>query len=311
MNRLTKVIAAVLMALAAILAIAAWWMGRQPPATSTQKNIAVAEAPSYLTVVASRKLEKGKEITLDDVKLMGLPMQTSGSYEDIASVVGRVPMNDMESDTPITEASLVHGLALKLAEGERAVAIPVDETVGVGNKIEVGDYVDVFFTLKGGSDRGQARLLASRVRVLAYGAAVIGETPAKNALPTPPSQQQQARTAVLAASVDQINPLLLAVQNGKLTLALRHPGDAGTADIALFPQAGNVLLPKAGLSSEQRASLQSADNRAFSGIDMSSWSGENNARPAISSSARPTSGASPPSGSLEVIKGTQREKVSF
>lgn len=305
MNRLTKILAAILMVLAVLLAATAWWMGRKPVVTNPA--IAQVEAPTYLTVVAARKLEKGQPIAMEDVKLAATPMQMSGTYQNVADVVGRLPMDDIEVDAFITDAGLVHGLALKLTEGERAIAIPVDETIGVGNKVQPGDYVDVFFTLKPGAnvEHGQARLLASRMRVLAYGAAVVGEPPSKSTLSTQSSTPStQARTAVLAAGMEQINPLLLAMQNGKLTLALRHPGDAGTADAALFPQPRSVLSP-----TENRAEL-SADNRAFAGVDLSSWADGKGARD-NHSAPRKTVNAAPASGKLEVIRGAQRERVNF
>lgn len=304
MNRLTKIVAVILMLLAILLAATAWWMGRKPAVTNPA--VAQVEAPTYLTVVAARKLQKGQPIAMEDVKLAAMPMQMNGTYQNVADVVGRLPMEDIEADALITEAGLVHGLALKLSEGERAIAIPVDETVGVGNRIQPGDYVDVFFTLKQGAnvERGQARLLSSRMRVLAYGAAMVGEPPSKSALAQPASQSPQARTAVLAAGMEQINPLLLAMQNGKLTLALRHPGDAGTADAALFPQPRNVL-PTSG----DRAEL-SADNRAFAGVDFSSWADGKGVRD-NRSTARKTANAATGSGKLEVIRGAQRERVDF
>lgn len=305
MNRLTKIVAAVLMVLAVLLAATAWWLGHKP-AVSASTAAAPVETPTYMAVAATRKLEKGQAIAMEDVKLIAIPMQMQGTYQDVAGVVGRLPMNDIDADALITETNLVHGLALKLTEGERAIAIPVDETIGVGNKVEAGDYVDVFFTLKQGSDidRSQARLLASRLRVLAYGSSIVGELPAKSTLPTQPSPATQARTAVLAAGIDQINPLLLAMQNGKLTLALRHPGDAGAADAALFPQPGNVLTPKG------NHGALTADNRAFSGVDLSSWSGSNAARNTVSA-PRSTNDTAPTSGTLEVIRGGQRERVNF
>lgn len=307
MNRLTKIIAIALIALALLLAAAAWWMGSRP--ASAPRSIApAADTPSYLVVAAARKLTEGQQITMEDVKLISSPMQIAGAYQDVASVIGRIPTVDIEPDIPIVESSLVHGLALKLSDGERAVAIPVDETMAVGHKIEAGDYVDVFFTMKPGSnvERGQARLLASRMRVLAYGASIVGEAPSGSL----PAKSTPARTAVLAASLDQVNPLLLAMQNGKLTLALRHPGDAGMADAALFPQPDTVLPPRAGLSAPQKEALQSADNRAFAGDDLSSWAnGKSHAgKPSV---ARQPFRTPSPSGTLEVIKGSQREKVNF
>jgi pilus assembly protein CpaB len=192
------------------------------------------------------------------------------------------------------------------------VAIPVDEVVGVGNRIEAGDYVDIFFTLKKGNDVeiGQSRLLASRRRVLAYGSSTLGEAqPSGNPVAnSQTAQPSQARTAVLATPIDQVNQLLLAAQNGKLALVLRHPGDAGVADIALFPEPKNVLKEKAGLSPEEKVALKTGDNQAYSGVDLSSWAGGGSpTRPSIATGKT----VSRSSNTLEVIKGSQRENVSF
>lgn len=319
MNKLTKIIAVILVLLAVSLAALAWWMGHQPPPSMpVESNAQVApKAPSYSVVTAAKKLEKGKVITSDGVKLASLPITANGTYADMAAVVGKVPVVDIDADALVTEGQLVHGLALKLAEGERAVAIPVDEVVGVGNRIEAGDYVDVFFTLKKGGDidLGQSRLLASRRRVLTYGSATVGEAaqPAGNALTSnqaaPPSQ---ARTAVLATPIDQVNQLLLAAQNGKLTLVLRHPGDAGIADAGLFPEPKNVLREKVGLSQADKEELRTGDNKAFAGVDFSSWAGNGTAtRPYVATGGSAGKSASRSSNTLEIIKGTQRENVSF
>jgi pilus assembly protein CpaB len=319
MNKLTKIIAVILVLLAVSLAALAWWMGHQPPPALPVENSAQAspKAPSYSVVTAARKLEKGKVITSDAVKLASLPITANGSYADVSVVVGKVPAADIDADALVTESQLVHGLALKLAEGERAVAIPVDEVVGVGNRIEAGDYVDVFFTLKKGGDidLGQSRLLASRRRVLTYGSATVGEVPqpAGNALANnQAAQPSQARTAVLATPIDQVNQLLLAAQNGKLTLVLRHPGDAGVADAGLFPEPKNVLKEKVGLSQADKEELRTGDNQAFAGVDLSSWAGNGStARPYVATGSSSGKSVSRSSNTLEVIKGTQRENVSF
>lgn len=311
MNKLTKIIAVILVLLAVCLAALAWWMGHQAPVPAPGVSVATPVKATYSVVVAAKNLEKGKAITADGVKLLNLPMTTNGTYVDASEVIGKIPASDIVADKMITEDQLVRGLALKLADGERAVAIPVDEVVGVGNRIVAGDYVDVFFTLKKGNDidTSQSRLLASRQRVLTYGANTLGEA---SSAPTPVANNQnsqpvQARTAVLATPVDQVNQLLLAAQNGKLTLVLRHPGDASAADIALFPEPNRVLKEKSGLSAEDKVALKTGDNQAYSGVDFSSWaSGKTNA--ANKTASRSSTKAS---NTLEVIKGTQRENVSF
>jgi pilus assembly protein CpaB len=317
MNKLTKIVAVVLVLLALCLAALAWWMGRQPPPQPMEvKTLAAPKAAEYPMVVAAEKLEKGKQITASNVKLVAFPVTANGTYANAADVIGKVPAVDIAADSLVTEEQLVRGLALKLAEGERAVAIPVDEVVGVGNRIAAGDYVDVFFTLKKGSDVdfGQSRLVASRRLVLTYGAATVGEVqPSPNALANGQTAQSgPARTAVLATPIDQVNQLLLAAQNGKLTLVLRHPGDNGIADMSLFPQPKNVLKEKSGLSPGDKEELKTGDNQAYAGIDFSSWAGAGNAnRPHAASSNSASRTQSRSSSTLEVIKGTQRENVSF
>ncbi len=312
MNKLTKIIAVFLILLAACLAALAWWMGRQIP---EKAPVAVVEpAPSYPAVIAAAQLENGKRIEEQSLRLIESPRPIPGSYQSIASVAGRIAANDIAPETLITESNLVQGIALQLADGERALALPVDEVVGVGNKLKPGDYVDVFMTLKEGShiEKGQARLLASRLRVLSYGALVIGnsESAEENTL-RKSSSSSQPRTAVLATPVEEVNSLLLAAQNGKLALALRHPGDTGMADAGLFPQAGLVLPPRNGLTQREKEALLAPDNRAFAGLDVATWSADKQRRDTVARPAPAAKTGNAPHRTLEVIKGTQREQVRF
>ncbi|MFZ1180988.1 MAG: Flp pilus assembly protein CpaB [Herbaspirillum sp.] len=317
MSKLTKIMAAVLILLALGMAVLAWWMGRQPVVPPA--NAPAAKSITYANVVAAKKLEMGKPISAGDLKLLDLPTAVGGAYQNIGSVVGKIPVADIPAGTLIMENSLVRGLALQLAAGERAVAVPVDEVVAAGNRIEAGDYVDVFFTLKqsqgsqgaGSAEIGksQARLLASRRRVLVYGASTIGEVKSGADVLSGNTNRAQARTVVLATPVDQVNPLLLAMQNGKLTLALRHPEDAGMADGSLFAAPARVLGGRPELSGTQKDALKTVDNQAFAGIDLFSWSG---------SAAYPGKASRFVSGTekrvtrtLEVIQGSKQVNVDF
>lgn len=332
MSKLTKIMAVVLILLAAAMAVLAWWIGHQKAVVPA--NAAVAKTITYVSVVAAKKLEMGKPISASDLKLLDLPTSVGGAYQDMGSVVGKIPAADIPAGTLIMEHSLVRGLALQLAAGERAVAVPVDEVVATGNKIKAGDYVDVFFTLKqsqgmGGADaevkKSQARLLASRRRVLVYGDDVIGEVKSSGNVAPGNAPQAQVRMAVLATPVDQVNLLLLAIQNGKLTLALRHPDDDGMANDGLFAAPDKILAGKPALSDMQKNELKTVDNQAFAGIDLSSWSGSDVETDAVSIPVRPGSVAHPGRVSrpvsggeekraarkLEVIRGSRQEIVDF
>lgn len=323
MNKLTKILAVVLIMLAAGLAGLAWWLGNraQQPVLLAP---AVPQASVFPSVAAARNIAQGTPITAADVKVVLLPGMASGAFRETGSVLGEVPLTDIAADAIITRNNLAQGLALKLRPGQRAVAIAVDETVGVGNKVEAGDYVDVFVTLRRAeeTDKGQARLLASRWQVLAYGAAIAGQPGAVSGESSAPQAQQaqslqqmqsQARSAVLAAPVDQVNTLLLAAQNGKITLALRHPADDEVADPALFPVPQAILHGKPALSAARQQDLTSPENRAFSGVSMASLAGSAMVpapAPAVPVVSAPGFRA-PPRKTLEVIRGNQREHLDF
>ncbi|SFA80654.1 pilus assembly protein CpaB [Collimonas sp. OK607] len=341
MNNLTKIVAAILVAAALGLAFVAWWLGSRPPPPISAAPTAVVASTSkqYEVVVAARALAAGKAIATDDISLVTLPINPAGAYSQASSVVGKIPLIDIGAGTPITESGLASGLAVKLADGERAVAIPVDEIVGAGNRVQAGDYVDVFFTLKQGQEieKSQSRLLMSRLQVLSYGAAVIGTATSGGSAGAIPNQQtsqsgqqvqssqqaqQVARTAVLATPVADINRLLLATQNGKLMLALRNPADTTAPDPALFPVPTAVLAGKKDLTRDQQQAMKQPDNQAFAGMEMSGLAGDSKSassrKPyansansvAVQSGAVQNRGANN-SGTVEVIRGTQRESVAF
>ncbi|AEK60687.1 Flp pilus assembly protein CpaB [Collimonas fungivorans] len=332
MNNLTKIVAAILVVAALGLAFVAWWLGSRPPPTISAVPAPITKnASQYEVVVAARALVAGKAIATDDISLVALPINPAGAYSQASSVVGKIPLIDIGAGTPITESGLASGLAVKLADGERAVAIPVDEIVGAGNRVQAGDYVDVFFTLKQGQDseKTQSRLLMSRLHVLSYGAAVIGAAPAGSSggvvpsqqasqpsQPAQPSQQAQpiARTAVLATPVADVNRLLLATQNGKLMLALRNPSDEAIPDLALFPTPATVLAGKRDLTRDQQEALKQPDNQAFAGMEMNGLAGDSRSsasyKPAAAPRAATGHSANNP-GTVEVIRGTQRESVAF
>ncbi|WP_029226566.1 Flp pilus assembly protein CpaB, partial [Burkholderia ubonensis] len=227
-NNLTKIIAGLLIAIAVLLGIYAWMLGRGPARAPAQAVAPAAVTKTVPLVVAARLLPAGQAITADGLKIVQAPVLPAGAFSDPEALVGRVPANDILDASPVLAAALTSGLADQVAPGERAVAVRVDETNAVGNRLRPGNFVDVFLNLKreGGAGgqtgseipRTQARLLLSKVRVLAFGDA----TPDRDSAGGPTSM---ARTAVLAVPTAQVDALTLAEANGRLTLALRNPHD--------------------------------------------------------------------------------------
>lgn len=343
MQKVTRTAALLLVALAGVLLVAALALGlRGKPAP-----VAPAAAPvvqrggEVAAVVAARDLPAGVPITTGDLRIAALAALPAGGYVSAVPLIGKVPVVGIAGGTPLTRAQLAEGLALNLQPGERALAVPVDELAGVGNRIEPGDYVDVFLGLKD-RDRGlqpsgeesQSRLLLSHLRVLGYGSRDLdfAATTPDAATETEPAvagsraasiagrggstggrdPATQPRSAVLAVPVEQANRLLLGAQSGKLFLALRHPADPGRPDESLFPRPRNVLAPRVDLSPSLRDTASTPENAAFAGLDGAALAGRDNAPPTAPRTApAPPRGARRPAGdSLEIIRGGQAGTLS-
>lgn len=338
MLKLTRIAAIALIALAVLLALIAFVIGRRPaPSTESAAPVVHADAQAITVVEAIARLPAGEPITANGVRLARRSAAVPGAAADLAAVVGKVPVQDIAEGSTISDAVLAQGFSLQLRPGERALAVPVDELVGAGNRILPGDFVDVFLNLRSepasynaAPDAAQTRLLLSRLRVLSYGQQDIApnmgstNTNAETSNRADPraaditsnasssggssgDAAQPARSAVLAVPVADANRLLLGAQQGKLYLALRNPADAGQPDLALFPQARGVIDPLRGLDAEQQLALQRPENHAFAGIDGDALAGRSNARartvndaPAQPPAARRSA---PRASGIEIIRG--------
>lgn len=325
MQKITRIAALLLVVLAVVLAVLAFSLGRRASTSpGVQVTSSVTSAPNTSPnasatslVVAANALPAGQPITPAELRVATIATPRSpDSYVNVDDVAGDIPLVDVPAGAPITAGLLAHGVAMALQPGERALAVPVDELAGAGNRILPGDYVDVFLSIKDSQtgvvsgtkeDQSQTRLLLSRLRVLAYGEqnlpapaasankpAATGTTDkavAKSDTPTVP------HTAVLAVPVNEVDRLLLGAQNGKLALALRHPSDPGQPDDGLFQQPPMVLAPLVSLSVEQRQQLALPENDAYAGVGGDGLAGHDNRGNVVVHHAGATPG-------VEIIRGT-------
>jgi pilus assembly protein CpaB len=278
MVHLAKIIAAILVLLGIALGIYAWMLGTKPVA----KPVVAAAPPTYAVVVAAKPLPVGQAIKAEDLRIEQLPMRPADAFLETGLVAGRVPVMDVGEGVPLVEPQLATGLSIKISEGERAVAIKVDEVVGVGNKVRPGDFVDVFFILKRDGaevDRSQARLLLSRKRVLAYGGSSVDGIESTQA-----QQAGGARTAILAVPLDEVNPLVLGEANGRLLLALRNPKDTTVPDASAPVAWMQASLPGA----RKPGQTPTGTDRALAGTALADLAGRGQAAPATPQVRTPT-----------------------
>jgi pilus assembly protein CpaB len=282
------------------------------------------------------RLPAGEPIGANGLRLAQRTAPVAGAATSIAAVVGKVPVQDIAEGSPISSSALAQGFSLQLRPGERALAVPVDELVGAGNRILPGDFVDVFLNLRNAQpninspgEAAQTRLLLSRLRVLSYGqqdiVPVATEVTSSSEADTRNDPRaaditgnggrhsnsneapQPARSAVLAVPVADANRLLLGAQQGKLFLALRNPADTGLPDLALFPQSRGVIDPLRGLDAEQQLALQRPENHAFAGIDGDALAGRGStpqrSNPDAPAHAPAPRRSAPRASGIEIIRG--------
>ncbi|RMX06312.1 Flp pilus assembly protein CpaB [Corticibacter populi] len=249
-------------------------------------------APTHDVVVAAQPIGAGHRLAAEDLKVVPMGAAVPGSFGKVDALLGHTTALALPAGAPLFEQHLLNGLALQLEPGQRAVSIAVNEGMAAGHRVRPGDFVDVFFTLDGKKDDTpvdtQTRLLLARSRVLAYGGASVENPPLTdaqrqqqqeeqarqessaglgsgnrraNATREDPAQRpENAKTAVLAVPLDDVERLALAEKYGQLTLALRHPDDLAQPDPALFAALPAVLQPAAG---------RLAKGEALQGIDRS------------------------------------------
>ncbi|MGE0080159.1 MAG: Flp pilus assembly protein CpaB [Thiohalomonadaceae bacterium] len=226
-----KLFAAVTAIAALLFAWLAFETSREQEARQQQLEAESLEGPASWSkaVVALNPLPQGEAIAETAVKLVPVSVAPAEGFSRIEDVVGRVPVAKIGVGEPVLQRHFSEGseLSRALAEDERAVAIPLNEVVGVGGLIEPGDRVDVLVYVPADGrqvQHSQAQVVLERVRVLTTDSG---------------AGQRSSRTAVLAVPAKDVPRLVLASSAGQLRLALHGaqapatPGPVITAGAAL------------------------------------------------------------------------------
>lgn len=241
-----KVIGALLVLAALALATYAWVLSKRMAAEK--------EMQMQQVVVAAERIEAGTRLTADKLRLMDFPARPPGSYGEVTSLIGQVTPVDIAAGEALLAERMTAAAVVplkRLEADERAVAIRVDEVIAVGNRLTPGDRVDVFATFRRNNEEipdSHARLLLADLRVLAFGKEdkPEGKTGGRPAADSPP------RTAVLAVPLADVDKLALAVEAGRVLLALRPLAIEGEA----AAPAGEVVAKAAASAPAQVVSLR-------------------------------------------------------
>lgn len=182
-------------------------------------------------VVATRELKFGETIDKEAIKVVDWPKDAfpQGAFAAVGEVIkdgDRRVITPMQPGEPILAAKVTGensraGLAGIIAEGKRAVTIPVDLVNGVGGFVQPGDRVDLILTKKDReSGDTSADVMMENVKVLS----VDQEAGSRS------SAAKVASSVTLETDTRGAQKIALAMNVGTISLLLRSAGDAGVAE---------------------------------------------------------------------------------
>ena len=181
-------------------------------------------APEKVLVVAAQPLPPGAPIAAEALKTIRVPenLFPKGGYSRPEDVVGRPAITSIQPDEPVVDARIAprgagFGVAPLIPPGMRALAVRVNDVVGVAGFVLPGMRVDVLVTGKppGADDTATATVLQNVV-VLSAGQAVEAEAK---------SQSMSVTVVTLLVTPAQAESLALANTEGHIHLVLRNSTD--------------------------------------------------------------------------------------
>ncbi len=195
-----------------------------------QRGASATAIPLSKVVVAIRAIPAGATLEAAELKSVDWPRADlpQGALHDAGALVGRVTLSELVPGEPLFESLLAstkagRGLAALLPPTMRAVAVRVDDVVGVAGFIHPGDRVDVLVTMKPEDETDVppvSRVILQNVSVLAVGTKTDRDEKKLNrAVPV--------TVATLMVDSADAERLALATTRGKILLALRSRLDAG------------------------------------------------------------------------------------
>jgi len=184
------------------------------------EEVAVAKVDlKWGTVLTKEMIDKGKFFK------KSLPSQ---SYTDPSTLPGRVLVTPIAANSPICEQYLAPitlktgGVSAVISPDKRAIGVKVDKVIGVSGFIHPNNRVDVLVTLKRVGETAHnpiTKIILENILVLAVGPD-IEEKKGKEEKATP------VDVITLEVTPEEAEKIALAVQEGKISLALRKHGDA-------------------------------------------------------------------------------------
>jgi pilus assembly protein CpaB len=219
MNRRSRhlVVLAVAVVTAAIASFAVYRAILLAPSQAAERH--------QMVVVAARPIAIGTELTARDVKVLAWPggSPISGAIGDPKAVINRGLLTAVLENEPITvnkvaAANEGTGLSPVIPRGMRALAVRVNDVIGVAGFVVPGSRVDLVVTMRQ-TNGSITRTAASNVQVLTAG------TRQDQGKPDDDKKPNQSTVVTLMVTPQDAERIALAQSEGEIMLVLRNPLD--------------------------------------------------------------------------------------
>lgn len=197
-------------------------------AIQTRPVIRVPIAEKF-TVVATQSVPVGVILTADMVRVAPWPAEApvAGGFEKVEDVVGRGVTVAMVANEPVIDTKLAPkgtggGLPPTITPGMRAIAVKVNDVIGVGGFLNVGSRVDVIVTMRPAQE-SMTRTVLSNVQVLSAG-------PNLDVQKGKEGQAVPQNVVTLLLTPADSERLALATNQGQIMLAMRNPLDVAKTE---------------------------------------------------------------------------------
>lgn len=175
-------------------------------------------------VVAKTEIAAGTKLGRENLAVRKVPVDfaQSGAVrpEDFARIDGKAIAYDVKSGEMIMwsqmESQRAPTFSARLAPGQRAITVVVDEINSISGMLEPGDLIDLMFSVDQNGQKLVLPLLQS-VQVMATGQRVVDDLKS--------GEKTQFATVTLNTTPEQAKDIIIARETGKLTALLRNPND--------------------------------------------------------------------------------------
>jgi pilus assembly protein CpaB len=256
-------------------------------------------------VVAAVDLPLAAKLKAEDLKVIEWPSEhiPPGAVTDPKELVGRVLISRVLAQQPLMPGMLAaknagSGLAALIPSNMRAIAVRVDDVVGVAGFIHADDRVDVLVTMRAYQGESTTKVFLQNIKVLAVGQEV--DNGDKSRL-----HATQATVATLLVSPQDAERLVLAQTEGRIMLTLRSWTDSQPVDTNGASPSGLVGGGPPVAARDNGANAAASPHQAMSGRRGKGSKGQPPA-PTLAAEQAP-----PQKDTVEILRGDRFEQRNF